>query len=406
MFKKLTLFLPYLVFLSLPLVAWTKGKGTVIMLLVLCLGIWAPAFSSPSISDKIKDYKKPLFWGLLCLLWCGLSILWAEGPWTEILLRYVRLIGLLVIGYTSYFKLTTASTDTQNHIYRAFTLGYAVYLVFYILAITTNGFTHGYNEGKLLRGVVTLSFLLWPFLGIIKNKLAQIAFLGGFLWLIYGIGPDAAFLAMLIASIIYFSPLWLQKVSLAGMLIGGTAMPWISKYLLNEHMLFDYMRFIPISYQHRILMWEELSDRIFEKPIWGHGFDFSVFIKSPTSLCTHYVTEVIQTYFKDLKNLTPLTTYPGGGTICLGDPLLCIHPHNGFLQIWLELGAIGILLFSVLVIMFYRSIQHNKLAVAMFSFYAVIFSISFNIWQNWMIATLWLGSMCLFVVNHKQKHPI
>ena len=400
MLKRLAFWLPYLIFLSLPIVAWTKGKGTVIMLLVLCIGLWAPSFSIPSISDKIKDYKKPLLWGLIFSLWCGLSILWGDGAWMEIFLRYLRLTGLLGIACIGYYKLRTAPTETQGHIYRAFILGYAIYLVFYTLEITTNGFTRGYNENQFLRGVVTLSFFLWPFLGIIKNKLAQIALLGGVMWLIYGLSPDAAFLGMVVASVIYFAPMLLQKIILGGILLGGILTPWISKYLLNERMLFEYMRFIPTSHQHRIFMWEDLSNTIMEKPIFGHGFDFSSFFKSPTLLCNHYVTEVLHTRF---KNFTPLITYPGGGKVCDGSPLFGIHPHNGFLQIWLELGGIGILLFSIFMVLFYRLIQHNRLAVAMLSFYAIIFSISFNIWQNWMIATLWLGVLCLFVVHHRQK---
>ena len=403
MFKKLSLLVPYLVFLSLPAIALTKGKGTVILLAVSFIGFCLQYRPMPSLLEKVKDYKHPLCWAILFGLWCGLSIFWSDAPWTDLSLRYVRLIGLMAMGGISYGQLKVASTESQYHFYRAFWLGYLVYLVFYVAEITTNGFNHGYNQNNLLRGVVVLSLLLWPFLGILQKKMVRISVLGVFLWLIYGISPDAAFLGMAFASIIYFVPRLLQKLILSGILLGGIFIPWISKYLLNERMLFEYMRFIPTSHQHRIFMWEELSNAIMAKPIFGHGFDFASFFKSPTLLCNHYVTEVLQTRF---KALTPLITYSGGGKVCDGSPLFGIHPHNGFLQIWLELGAIGILLFSVFSILFYRSIQHNRLAVAMLTFYAVIFSISFNIWQNWMISTLWLGAMCLFVVHHRQKDRI
>lgn len=400
---KMALFLPYAVFLSLPAIALMKGKGTVIFLIILFLGLWLPSRSLPTIPKEVKNYKHPLYWAIIFLMWCGLSLLWAEGPSMEITFRYLRLIALLSIGLIAYSKLTHALPETQHHFYKAFMLGYSVYLLFYILEITTNGFAATYNHNQLLRGVTTLSLLLWPYLAIHEKKLFQALILLGFAWLIYGISPDAAFLAIVVSSIIYFAPLWFQKITFTGILIGGVATPWITKYLLNERMLFDYMRFIPTSHQHRIFMWEELTRQIFDKPIFGHGFDFSAFIKSPKLLCNHYITEVLQTRFKDI---TPLITYPGGGKLCDGHLLIGIHPHNGFLQIWLELGAAGIILFSIFMILFYRSILHNRLAVAMFSFYAVIFSISFNIWQNWIISTLWLGAMCLFVVNHKQKDHI
>jgi exopolysaccharide production protein ExoQ len=403
MLKRIASWFPYLVFLSLPAIALTKGKGTVILLAVLFIGFCLQYRPTTSLLEKIKDYKHPLCWAILFVLWCGFSILWSNAPWADLAFRYIRLIGLMGMGAIAYGQLKVSSTESQDHFYTAFWLGYLVYLVFYVAEITTNGFTHGYNQNNLLRGVVVLSFLLWPFLGILKKKMMQISVLGIFLWLIYGISPDAAFLGMAVASVIYFVPQLLQKLILSGILLGGILTPWISKYLLNERMLFDYMRFIPTSHQHRIFMWEEISSAIMNKPIFGHGFDFASFCKSPTLLCNHYVTEVLQTRFKEL---TPLITYSGGGKVCDGSLLFGIHPHNGFLQIWLELGGIGILLFSIFMALFYRLIQHNRLAVAMLGFYAIIFSISFNMWQNWMIATLWLGVLCLFVVNHRQKHPI
>ena len=403
MLKKLSLFLPYLVFLSLPLVAFTKGKGTVILLIALCLGIWVSSRSIPSLSHKIKEYKHPLCWAVVFLLWCGLSILWSQGPMGEIFLRYGRLIGLISMSVLGYACLVHATSETQSHFHKAFIVGYSVYLVFYVLVILTHNFGLQYDQNKFLRGVVILSLLVWPYMGTLRKKIVQVSLLAGFLWLIYGVSPDAAFFAMALSGVVYFSPLLLQKCILFSMLLGGVAMPWISKYLLNESLLFDYMRFIPTSHQHRIFMWEELSKWILKNPLWGYGFDFSAFIKSPALLCNHYSTEVMQTRFKDL---TPLLTYEGGGKICDGQLTLGIHPHNGFLQIWLELGGIGMLLFSLLAIMLYRSIQHNKLAVAMLTFYGVIFSISFSVWQNWMIATLWLGFMCLFVVNHRHKDHI
>lgn len=416
MFKKLALFSPYLAFLSLPIIALTKGKGTVILLAILFLGLCFPYRSIPSIYAKIKDYKHPLCWAILFLIWCGLSILWADAPWTDLAFRYIRLIALLGMGGIAYAHLTISSSQVQHHFYRAFVLGYSFYLLFYIVEIYTQGLIlhqlkvflnikgfhpkYRYDHNTFLRGLVTLSVLFWAYMGIYRKKLLHAFMLVAFLYLIYGISPDAAFLGMVVTTIIYFVPIALQKLILTGILIGGVATPWISKYLLNENILFEYMRFIPTSHQHRIFMWEELTARIMEKPIFGHGFDFSAFIKSSKLLCNHYSTELMHIRF---PGVAPLITYPGGGKVCDGAFLVGIHPHNGFLQIWLELGGIGILLFGIFIVLFYRLIQNNRLAVAMFSFYAVIFSISFNIWQNWMISTLWLGAICLFVVNHSQK---
>ena len=111
---------------------------------------------------------------------------------------------------------------------------------------------------------------------------------------------------------------------------------------------------------------------IAEQPIWGHGFD-STRVLSKTSA------------------LIPGTPYPA----------LPLHTHNGLLQIWLELGGIGIVLTIALLAAAMRALwpltaKPAQLAIvlATFASTAVIALVSFGIWQHWWLAT-WMFAAAL-----------
>jgi exopolysaccharide production protein ExoQ len=114
---------------------------------------------------------------------------------------------------------------------------------------------------------------------------------------------------------------------------------------------------------HRIYTWEFTAQRIFEKPLIGWGLDSS-------------------------RNI------PGGDLLVVENgPALSLHPHNGGLQVWLELGALGALALAALLWFTGRTmgkLSRSSQAPAAATFVAafVIVSLSFGIWQNWWIAAL------------------
>ena len=72
---------------------------------------------------------------------------------------------------------------------------------------------------------------------------------------------------------------------------------------------------------HRFLVWEYVSKEILKKPILGHGLGTSRFIGQNIILNVPNTQLVIK-----------------GG--------IPLHPHNNFLEIWLELGLLGIIITS------------------------------------------------------------
>ena len=119
---------------------------------------------------------------------------------------------------------------------------------------------------------------------------------------------------------------------------------------------------------HRLIIWSFVKEKVLERPILGHGFFASRFIVNET------------------KQTVNLTNYE----------LIPLHPHNNILQIWLELGIVGLIIFFILIRTFLKRIYefsniNNKVsAIAMISFLQIFFigQISFGIWQSWWISII------------------
>ncbi|MEJ0067893.1 MAG: hypothetical protein WDO24_03180 [Pseudomonadota bacterium] len=67
-----------------------------------------------------------------------------------------------------------------------------------------------------------------------------------------------------------------------------------------------------------------------------------------------------------------------------------LHPHNGALQVWLELGAVGALVGALIALVVLSRLTPDRLApaeravgLATFATAAVELSLSYGIWQSW-----------------------
>jgi O-antigen ligase len=120
-----------------------------------------------------------------------------------------------------------------------------------------------------------------------------------------------------------------------------------------------------ISAGHRLLIWSFAGDRIAERPLTGWGLDSSRAI-------------------------------PGGDDpIRPGETWMPLHPHNAALQVWLELGAPGAVLFALMVAIAWGALARVEwpplfaaaagagLAIAFIGCFA-----TYGIWQEWWLGTL------------------
>jgi exopolysaccharide production protein ExoQ len=131
---------------------------------------------------------------------------------------------------------------------------------------------------------------------------------------------------------------------------------------------------VKFSAGHRLLIWSFVGDRIAEHPLSGWGLDSSRAI-------------------------------PGGkDPIEAGATWLPLHPHNAPLQLWLELGAPGAVLFALLAAWGWfalaRACWPRLLAAAAGGSLATGLVASFatyGIWQEWWQGTLWFSLFLVLV---------
>lgn len=386
------------------------ANGTIIIL-GLC------AFAAPALPvwrTALKEaMRTPPGLALAALaIWIIISIGWSAAP-ADSAATAARLLLLWLAGLTA---LAGAQRNrAPQNTGRALAIAYSVILLLYVLEIAGGGplislfkqldadhFTQFSEPAqreayRLLlasnaigRGGVLLVLLIWPVAallsdsraGLSKGNLVLALLLGATIWLLLQLPVGAAPLALLVGIAAYGSsfaaPYRLPQligIAAAALLL---AMPIIAAKIDRPEAFGIEKRSIPPSWQHRIEIWHYTANRITEKPLTGWGFDGARHIDAKA---TQFVAEL-----------------PDGSDIAYPNvTLLPLHPHNGALQIWLELGLPGALLAAALLVALGFHIGALPLApakraaaTAAFSATFSLILLSFGLWQNWWQASFWL----------------
>jgi exopolysaccharide production protein ExoQ len=138
---------------------------------------------------------------------------------------------------------------------------------------------------------------------------------------------------------------------------------------------------IPNSAHHRLQIWRFTADRVGDRPLFGWGYDSS-------------------------------RSIPGGSvTLASAEAALPLHPHNGMLQWWLELGAVGGVLGAALLAAIAVAIRRyaadrleSAAVLGQYSAAVVIAALSFGTWQGWWVSALFLSGA--FVITAWQPPEI
>jgi O-antigen ligase len=117
---------------------------------------------------------------------------------------------------------------------------------------------------------------------------------------------------------------------------------------------------MPRSWTERIGIWGYVCDRIWEQPWFGHGLD---------AARAHL-------------------------------PAIPVHPHSASLQIWFELGVVGVALAAALLFTGGRELVRRfadnppaaAAAAGTLTSIGVVANISFNLWAEWWLAAMFLAA--------------
>ena len=317
------------------------------------------------------------------LLLCGaLSAVWSIDP-TRSLILDLRLGGLFLTGLALAAAAERIAAPWRLALFLFVGTAIGIVLAGYDLA-TAGGLTQhlsvrGFRPARLDQIAIGLAILLLPASAMLYSRGQPIAGLAGAataaagVFLLDDTAAKAALLASLpMAGLVYWRPRAVARIAAALCALFILTAPLSLPRLINIPGLFAATDSFKGSAGHRLLIWSFTGDRIAERPLLGWGLDSSRAI-------------------------------PGGNQEARsGQNWLPLHPHDGALQVWLELGMPGAALFALLVGLFwlrferlpgprlYTAAVGGSLTAALAPLFA-----AYGVWQEWWIGTL---ALALFLI--------
>ena len=384
-------------FVMLPLTAVFGHRGVAPWLLLASLpafargDFWQSAFGQ--LFDR-ADIKKPLFAGLVAIIlfcvWVFLSGFWSPKAQPSLILNV--LAPVLVGGSVVWFSLNLPRVWAYR-LSAAFSLSIAAGVTVLLFEGVTGGFLRSVLPPKdmtpgglrdviaLGRGVTSLVPALFP--------AAAIAAMIRGRWI--GAGVIAVGLLAAMSNTVTAN----ASAIIVGLLASGLALAAprravaiIGAAILAALILAPLLAFLPVdlifqkaggaapaSWLHRVVVWQAVGAQIPEGLPFGHGAD----------------------YARIWKDTAATVAVPGSRFELSVMPT---HPHNVFLQIWLELGLPGVLTIAAFIFFGLRILRAVSLPpvvmagmIGALAAIMVSLLIEGSIWQVWRHAAMALAAM-------------
>jgi O-antigen ligase len=373
------------VFLFLPiLVLASRGAAPLVAVAGLCaFGLLTDNFSAA----WWRVHRLASFFVALVLL--GLvSSLWAIEPRRSLLIA-LRLTGLFAAG----LALIAASSEIRapRRLVACLLAGFALSLPLAAVQYATDGALtaplarRAFIEPTLNTIEDGFGLLLPPLCAaLFLQRLRVVALLLSVptiavIFLLVGDAARIAFILGVAAAVpLYFQRKWVTRAAAIASVVFILAAPLVLPPLAGIAPVSDDVQEVKFSAWHRLEIWSFVGGKIAEKPVFGWGLDSSRAI-------------------------------PGGIDVIPGAPSgqqwLPLHPHNAALQLWLELGAPGALLFALFVAWvwlalasvawppLYAAAAGSSLVTALIVGFG-----SYGVWQEWWIATEFLTLFAILVM--------
>ncbi len=143
---------------------------------------------------------------------------------------------------------------------------------------------------------------------------------------------------------------------------------------------------LPVSALHRMVIWDFSAARAAERPLHGWGMEASRAIPGGRDAPPAATLDHLGVTDPSLRGWFAMPRVQ----------VLPLHPHNGALQVWLELGAIGALLAAALAwalgVAAARAPCPPAACGALVSA-TVTAMLSFGAWQAWWVASMLLAAV-------------
>lgn len=361
-----------------PAIAVGGALGLPVLMCVIGVAVLRPSM----LVAAFTQHPAAIAFVVLFAAWAAFSCLWSPYPATE---QAGKVAALVALG----LPLVAAATANEKRRRLVVAGGIAMVVVLIgLLAIEAvwtlpinRGAQPDENPGQLIRNYARGSSFL---ISVVWAAAAGLLALGG------GV-RFGAMLALLAASVIVavqfdqlgngvafgigalaFVIAWAAPRLALYAVSGGLALwmitaPFVTPLIIGNPRIVEAL---PLSWAARAGIWDYVCARILEQPWIGHGLEAS-----------RAVTDRIHVRELDMR----------------GTP---VHPHSGSLQIWFETGLIGAALAAAALLFggrwLAKTYGHNRAAAAgacaTLASIGVIFNISFGVWAEWWIATLFVAA--------------
>ncbi|MFQ5971715.1 MAG: O-antigen ligase family protein [Alphaproteobacteria bacterium] len=335
----------------------------------------------------------------LAVLWAAGSAFWSLEPARSLYLA-ARLLAIaagsvLMIGAAAHL-----APEGRARVERALIAGGFVALVLFAIEIVANapadGFSFDPGRWRIAlhaphRTANVLTLIVWPLVLAAWSRRgpiwAGVTFAVAAVMLLL-LESSAPILAAAVALAVFVLAWWVPRITalvLAALTIAmltvtpvmNNVAPALSRFLTET----GYVD--PPAY-HRLIIWSHVADLLIERPVMGWGLDATRF----------------------LGDNSAIVAVPSGlaGQTVNADQLP-LHPHNAFLQIWLELGLPGALLLTAFVLLgiersvrLARSREGRAACLAALGAGLVVGQLSFGVWQGWWQVTLWISAVLMIAM--------
>lgn len=240
--------------------------------------------------------------------------------------------------------------------------------------------------GSLInRNMVAMAALCWPVCQVfwLRRQWAATALLPvGMIVLVTGGESESAMVGLLIGLVTLAAamaaPTFIRHLLGVGVVVTFFATIPAMEYLYSLDLI--DRGDLPFSFLHRIEIWHYASNLVFERPLLGWGLDSS--------------RSLAENVFVDR----------GGYSF----PVLPLHPHNAILQIWLELGFVGVCFGIAAGLTILRDIgtlprDSQPIALAAFAGMLAMISVAYGIWQVWWLGALFLSMLAIHVLARQHR---
>lgn len=319
--------------------------------------------------------------------WALLSAFWAIDTLLTIKL-YAKVTTIVFCGYLWMHVHNQLNKEQQynvQHIVFIASLLMLVALFIFVIDIELKGRLYAIIApsiaSALIHAAIACSIAVWTnldkFLRMPQFYIVIIA-----IFTLKFATSDAATLGMILGGstllLNKFLPRLLKFMFIYGMPIVWFLMPFTFRIMTLEN-YHQWANSLDPSYTHRLFIWHAAVQQIFERFWTGFGFGSSRF--QEFGLKAEEVMVKIGSNHRTLESP--------------------VHPHNYMLQVWLELGAIGVTIACLAWVIYWRQ-QYQKTNIYTIAFWGSVMCIaatSISIWQSW-----WLFLVVTLIPIYNKKN--